>query len=61
MKIRAGYDIAFQCCQETPMLLMLSLRPEREADLLTEHRIQLSNEILRVTIATRLGTFAHGL
>ena len=27
------------------MLLMLSLRPEREADLLTEHRIQLSNEI----------------
>jgi transglutaminase-like putative cysteine protease len=27
------------------MLLMLSVRPEREADLLTEHRIQLSNEI----------------
>jgi transglutaminase-like putative cysteine protease len=27
------------------MLLMLSVRPEREADLLTEHRIKLSNEI----------------
>lgn len=27
------------------MLLMLSVWPEREADLLTEHRIQLSNEI----------------
>jgi hypothetical protein len=27
------------------MLLMLSVRPERESDLLTEHRIQLSNEI----------------
>ena len=27
------------------MLLMLSVRPERGADLLTEHRIQLSNEI----------------
>jgi transglutaminase-like putative cysteine protease len=37
--------MAFQCYQETPMLLMLSVRPERAADLLTEHRIQLSNEI----------------
>jgi transglutaminase-like putative cysteine protease len=44
VKIRVGYNIAFQCYQETPMLLMLSVRPERAADLLTEHRIRLSNE-----------------
>ncbi|MGY3618368.1 hypothetical protein ACVJGD_004564 [Bradyrhizobium sp. USDA 10063] len=45
MKIQAGYDIAFQCYQETPILLMLSVRPERQADLLTDHRIQLSGNI----------------
>jgi transglutaminase-like putative cysteine protease len=43
VKIQAGYDIAFQCEQETPMLLMLSVRPERQPDLLTDYRIQLSN------------------
>ena len=45
MKIRAGYDIAFQCFQDTPMVLMLSVHPSRQPDLLTEHRIQLSNGI----------------
>jgi transglutaminase-like putative cysteine protease len=45
VKIRAGYDIAFQCYQETPILLMLSVRPERQTDLLTDHDIQLSNSI----------------
>ncbi|TAI63657.1 transglutaminase family protein [Bradyrhizobium sp. Leo170] len=45
MEIRAGYDIAFQCCQETPILLMLSVRPERQTDLLTDNRIRLSGNI----------------
>ena len=34
MRIRAGFDIAFECPAPTPMVLMLSIRPEREADLL---------------------------
>jgi hypothetical protein len=42
VKIRAGYDIAFQCSHETPILLMLSVRPKRQADLQTDHHIQLS-------------------
>ncbi|HEY0107156.1 MAG TPA: transglutaminase family protein [Rhizomicrobium sp.] len=33
MLIRAGYDIAYQCTQPTPMLLTLHVRPERHADL----------------------------
>jgi len=45
LKIRAGYDIAFKCHRETAMALMLSVHPSRHKDLLTEHRIQLSNEI----------------
>jgi transglutaminase-like putative cysteine protease len=34
VKIRAGYDIAFDCPQPTPMILLLSVHPSREGDLL---------------------------
>jgi transglutaminase-like putative cysteine protease len=40
VEIRAGYDIAFQCFQDTPMILMLSIDPARVGDLLSEHSIQ---------------------
>src|ERR1019366_5144765 len=33
MLIQAGYDIAFQCPAQTPMLLQLNVHPSREADL----------------------------
>jgi transglutaminase-like putative cysteine protease len=45
VQIRAGYDIAFQCFQETPMVLMLSIEPARMADLVSEHRIQFSPDV----------------
>ena len=45
MQIRAGYDIAFKCVQETPMVLMLSIEPARVADLLSEHRIKFSPDV----------------
>ena len=45
MIIRAGYDIAFYCQQDTPMVLMLSVHPSRQADVLGAHRIRLSNGI----------------
>ncbi|MEI9993736.1 MAG: transglutaminase family protein [Rhizomicrobium sp.] len=35
MLIRCGYDIAFACTAQTPLLLMLHVRPERQADLQT--------------------------
>ncbi len=35
MKIRCGYEIAYDCPAPTPMMLMLNIRPEREADLIT--------------------------
>jgi len=34
MKIRAGYQIAYECPQPTPMLLMLHVHPSREPDLI---------------------------
>jgi transglutaminase-like putative cysteine protease len=45
VKIRAGYDIAFQCFQDTPMTLTLSIEPAREKDLLSEHSIQFSPNV----------------
>ena len=45
MEIRAGYDIAFQCFWETPMVLMLSIEPARVSDLLSEHRIRFSPDV----------------
>jgi transglutaminase-like putative cysteine protease len=39
MHIRCGYDIIHDCAAPTPMLLMLSLRPERMSDLVTPHVI----------------------
>jgi len=40
LKIRAGYDIAFKCLQDVPMILMLSVHPSRHGDLLSPHAIQ---------------------
>ena len=42
MKIRAGYDIAFECYQDVPTVLLLSVHPSRGKDLLTPQRIELS-------------------
>ncbi|MFC0243791.1 transglutaminase-like domain-containing protein [Rhodopseudomonas telluris] len=45
MKIRAGYNIAFQCFQETPMNLLLSVRPERMADVIGQHTIKFNPDV----------------
>ncbi|TDR88026.1 transglutaminase-like domain-containing protein [Enterovirga rhinocerotis] len=39
MKIRAGYDIAFETAGPTAMTLLLNVRPERQHDLVTPERI----------------------
>jgi transglutaminase-like putative cysteine protease len=39
MRIRAGYDLVYDHPQPTPMMLLLSISPERVRDLETDHRI----------------------
>ena len=34
MRIRAGYEIAYDCVAPTPMLLLLNVHPDRRHDLL---------------------------
>jgi hypothetical protein len=36
MRIRAGYNLTYECPQPTPMLLVLEIHPSRRGDLLTE-------------------------
>jgi transglutaminase-like putative cysteine protease len=45
MKIRCGFDIGFDLVQPTPMLLMLSVRPERFPDLLTPQVLSFSPSV----------------
>jgi transglutaminase-like putative cysteine protease len=42
MRIEAGYNISFRCPQETAMVLMLTVHPDRQRDLLSNHAIKLS-------------------
>jgi transglutaminase-like putative cysteine protease len=45
LKIRAGYEIAFECYQDVPMVLLLSVHPSRQKDLLSAHKIELSPSV----------------
>lgn len=45
MLIRAGYKITYDCAQPTPMLLALSVRPERLPDVDGEHRIRFDRPV----------------
>src|SRR4051794_15955314 len=40
MLIRAGFNLAFDCEVQTPMILLLSVRPERFGDLATSQEIR---------------------
>jgi len=41
MKIRAGYEITYDCPQPTPMIVELSVHPIRRSDLITPDAIRL--------------------
>ena len=40
MKIRAGFNLAYQCPQPTQMLLVLDVHPSRRPDLLSDATIR---------------------
>lgn len=39
MKIHAGYEISYDCPQPTPMILALSVHPNRRSGLITPDRM----------------------
>ena len=39
MKIKIGFEIAFEAPQPTPMVILLNVHPSRQSDLLTSDQI----------------------
>ncbi len=61
MLIRAGYEMSFDCPAPTPMTLLLSVRPERVADLITNPRIEVSRPVALHAFHDLYGNKAHRL
>ena len=72
MLIEAGFDIAFECPAQAPMLLQLNVHPSRDADLLTPDKIncdpilatrsyidQFGNRVTRVEVPAGLIAFSN--
>jgi transglutaminase-like putative cysteine protease len=59
MKIRAGYEISYDCPQPTPMILTLSVHPSRISDLLTSNRMRIDPPVPANTYHDSFGNFCH--
>ena len=59
MKIRAGFEIAYDCAQPTPMILQVSVHPSRQADLITWDGIKMDPPIPANTYHDTFGNFCH--
>ncbi|MDP9095806.1 MAG: transglutaminase family protein [Pseudomonadota bacterium] len=55
MRIHAGYDIAFDCSQPTPMLLQIAVHPSRVNDMLTPGVIEFQPPIPLTTYIDGFG------
>ena len=53
MRIRAGFELSYQCYQPTPMLLMVAIHPSRAPDLITQGAITYSAD-------TQVDTYQDG-
>lgn len=59
MRIRAGFEISYDCPQPTPMILELSVHPSRTPDLLTWDRVRFNPPIPANTCHDVFGNFCH--
>ncbi len=59
MKIRAGYEIAYDCPQPTPMILQVSVHPSRQADLISWDGLKIDPVIPANTYHDVFGNFCH--
>jgi transglutaminase-like putative cysteine protease len=59
MKIHAGYEIAYECPQPTPMILTVSVHSSRVRDLLTPDRMRLDPSIHANAYIDGFGNTCH--
>jgi transglutaminase-like putative cysteine protease len=61
IQIRAGFEISYDCAGETPILLLLSVRPERLPDLLSPQIISASPDVDLHAYSDQFGNICHRL
>ena len=61
MRIRAGYEISYDCNGPTPMLALLSVRPERLTDLLSPQVMTVSPSVEVHAYTDSFGNICHRL
>jgi transglutaminase-like putative cysteine protease len=59
MRIRAGYEISYDCPQPTPMILQVSVHPSRMPDLISWDGLQIDPPIPANTYHDSFGNFCH--
>jgi transglutaminase-like putative cysteine protease len=59
MKIRAGYEISYDCVQPTPMIAMLNVHPSRTQDLVTPDLLRLNPAIPTNSYEDGFGNICH--
>ncbi len=59
MKIRAGYEISYDCPQPTPMILQVSVHPTRMPDLISWDGLLINPLIPTKTYHDSFGNFCH--
>ena len=61
MLIKAGFDITLECPFSTPMVLLVSARPERRADILGEEVLTPTPQVPIQRFEDRFGNISHRL
>jgi transglutaminase-like putative cysteine protease len=61
VKIRAGYEITYDCAQPTPMILALSVHPSRLPDLVTEDAMTIAPRVGATEYRDGFGNTCHFL
>jgi len=59
MKIRAGYQVSYDCPQPTPMILQMSVHPSRIDDVISGHGVRLNAAVPINTYHDSFGNFCH--
>jgi transglutaminase-like putative cysteine protease len=59
MKVRAGYEISYNCAQSTPMIAMLSVHQSRLQDLVTPDLLRLDPAIPADSYCDGFGNICH--
>jgi transglutaminase-like putative cysteine protease len=59
MKIRAGYEISYDCPQPTPMILTLNVHPSRIADQLSPDRVRFDPPVPANAYHDSFGNYCH--